>query len=189
MPPETKNPDTITHNIESIAAFYQREHEKVTAPQRLVERISVFAAQPSFLGATILFVVLWILANIGAQHLQWPHFDHYPYHVLHLIITVLALLAATMVLVRQERQAKIDELRDHLELQLNLLTEQKTTKLINLIEELRRDLPMVRNRHDVESEAMQQTTDPLRVLAEIDAIGVPVTAQRITATESKAEEK
>jgi len=189
MNSDTKTPDSITYNIESIAAFYQREHQKITEPQRLVERISLFAARPVFLGATVLFVALWILANVGAQHLNWAAFDHYPFHLLHGIISVLALLTATMVLIRQERQAKVDELRDHLELQLNLLTEQKTTKLINLLEELRRDLPMVRNRHDVESEAMQQTTDPLRVLAEIDALGVAVKAPRTAPNELKGEIK
>ena len=48
------------------------------------------------------------------------------------------------------------------------MTEQKTTKLIHLFEELRRDLPMVKDRRDPESEAMQRPTDPHRVLDEID---------------------
>jgi uncharacterized membrane protein len=36
----------------------------------------------------------------------------------------------------------------HLDLQINLLTEQKVTKLIRLLEELRADMPGVRTRHD-----------------------------------------
>ena len=64
-----------------------------------------------------------------------------------------ALLTATVVLIKQNRLAKIEEQRAHLDLQLNLLTEQKTTKLIDLIEELRLDLPMVKNRHDPEAAA------------------------------------
>lgn len=83
-----------------------------------------------------------------------------------------------MVLIRQERLAKLEERREHLDLQVNLLTEQKTTKLIHLFEELRRDLPMVRDRRDPESETMQQPTDPHRVLAEIDEV-------RITAAHTK----
>jgi uncharacterized membrane protein len=41
-----------------------------------------------------------------------------------------------------------------------LLTEQKTAKLINLLEELRRDLPNVRNRHDPEAAELQQSMNP-----------------------------
>ena len=70
--------------------------------------------------------------------------------------------------VRQDRLAKLEARRLQVDLQVNLLTEQKSTKLIHLFEELWRDLPMVKDRHDLESEAMQRPTDPHRVLAEID---------------------
>ncbi len=50
-------------------------------------------------------------------------------------------------------------------MQVNLLTEQKTTKLIRLLEELRRDLPMVKNRHDPEAAALEKPTNPEEVLA------------------------
>jgi|GEM_PF-402617 len=171
--PDVKGPDVISQNIDSIAAFYKREHEKVTAQQRVVERISQLAAQPLFLSATLLVIALWILVNVGLQLFNQDPFDPQPYQSLQGVITLQALLTTTAVLIRQERLAKIDELRDHLDLQLNLLTEQKTTKLINLIEELRFDLPMVRNRQDVQSEAMQQATDPQRVLNEIDIALLP----------------
>jgi uncharacterized membrane protein len=49
-------------------------------------------------------------------------------------------------------------------LQINLLTEQKTAKLIGLLEELRADLPNLHNRHDWEAEMMKQATDPQVVL-------------------------
>jgi uncharacterized membrane protein len=95
------------------------------------------------------------------------------------LLVWLSLLTTTVVLIRQERLAKLEERREHLDLQVNLLTEQKTTKLIHLFEELRRDLPMVKNRHDPESEATQQPTDPHRVLAEIVEVGITAeTAKR-----------
>jgi len=73
-----------------------------------------------------------------------------------------------VVLVKQNRLAKMEERRTHLELQVNLLTEQKATKIINLLEELRRDLPMIKDRHDAEAAAFQQPTDPESVLAALD---------------------
>ncbi len=45
-----------------------------------------------------------------------------------------------------------------------MLTEQKIAKLIKLVEELREDLPTMRDRHDFEAEVMQQATDPQVVL-------------------------
>lgn len=52
------------------------------------------------------------------------------------------------------------------------MTEQKVTKLIDLIEELRRDLPMVKDRRDAQSDALQSTTDTLQVLPAIEESGL-----------------
>jgi uncharacterized membrane protein len=53
-------------------------------------------------------------------------------------------------------------------LKVTLLTEQKAAKLINLLEELRRDLPNVKDRHDPEANALQEAMNPDRVLAALD---------------------
>ncbi|MGB8299016.1 MAG: hypothetical protein WCG85_26595 [Polyangia bacterium] len=57
-----------------------------------------------------------------------------------------------------------EEERSHLDLQVNLLAEHKVAKLIALVEELRRDLPMVRDRIDREADAMQEAVDPNAVI-------------------------
>ena len=69
---------------------------------------------------------------------------------------------------KQNRLAKLEELRAHLDLKVTLLTEQKAAKLIDLLEELRRDLPNVRNRHDPEAMALQQPMNPELVRAALD---------------------
>jgi len=54
-----------------------------------------------------------------------------------------------------------------------LLTAQKAAKLIDLLEELRRDLPNVRNRHDPAAVALQQSMNPELVLAALDERSEP----------------
>ena len=72
------------------------------------------------------------------------------------------------VLIRQSQQEKLAEQWAQLTLQLSLLSEQKIAKLIGLIEELRRDLPHVHDRHDPEAEVMQAATDPQTVMAALE---------------------
>src|SRR5271163_4723725 len=84
------------------------------------------------------------------------------------MVGLAALLTATMILTTQNRQAKLMEQRMHLDLQVNLLSEQKTAKLIELLEELRRDLPNVRDRHDSEAEVMQHAAEPMKVIAALE---------------------
>ena len=69
-------------------------------------------------------------------------------------------------------QTRLEQQHAHLDLQVNLLTEQKVTKLIGLMEELRRDLPMVRNRHDAQAAALEQPADTAQVLSAISQVGL-----------------
>ena len=160
--------DQVSQNIETILAFYTREEQKISRSQRILENVSSFLGQPFFLALILLFVVLWMLANLFPLQFGLTIFDPAPFHLLQGIVGLGALLTSTVVLIKQNRLAKLEEQRGHLELQVNLLTEQKATKLINLMEELRRDLPMVKNRDDAEATGLQQPTDPYAVLAALD---------------------
>ncbi len=173
-PPSGKNDSTesaidpIGQNIESISAFYTREQQKISGSQRIVEIFSGFVGRPLFLGCVILFVALWVLYNTSASQFGWVKFDPAPFFWLQGTVSLGALLTTTVVLIKQNRLTRFEEQRAHLDLQVTLLTEQKTTKLIQLVEELRRDLPMVKNRHDPEAEVLKQPTDPHQVLAALD---------------------
>ena len=74
----------------------------------------------------------------------------------------------TLVLITANRQTRNAEERSHLDLQVNLLAEHKVAKLIALVEELRRDLPMVRDRIDHEANAMQEAVDPHAMLEALE---------------------
>ncbi len=120
---------------------------------------------------TILLVVLWIGANLIARHLGAAPLDQPPFPALQGMLTFVALLTTTVVLIAQNRLTRIETQRSQLDLQVNLLTEQKVTKLIDLLEELRRDLPMVKDRHDPEATALQQRTDTAQVLVALENVG------------------
>lgn len=152
--------DQISENIEAVLDFYSREYEKTSRSQRILERISCFLGQPIFLGIILSFVAFWILANVALRQSGMTAFDPEPYFWLQGVVGLGALLTATVVLSKQNRLTKLEERRAHLDLKVMLLTEQKTAKLINLLEELRRDLPNVRNRHDPEAAELQQSMNP-----------------------------
>ena len=78
------------------------------------------------------------------------------------------MLITTILLIGQNRLAKLEQRRGELELQVNILTEQKTTTLIRLIEELRRDLPMVPDRHDADAATLQVPTDAKQILSALE---------------------
>jgi uncharacterized membrane protein len=165
--------DQTSQNIEAVQEFHTREELKVSRSQRILERISGFIGQPVFPGVILLFVALWMLANAVLRQFGMPQFDPPPFFWLQGIVGLGALLTATVVLTKQNRLAKLAEQRAQLDLKVTLLTEQKAAKLIDLIEELRRDLPNVRDRHDPEAVALQQSMSPDRVLATLDQRSEP----------------
>lgn len=160
--------DQINQNIEAVQEFYVREDQKISRSQRSLERISHFVGKPAFLGYILCFVAVWILTNILLRRSGMAEFDRAPYPWLQGIVGLGALLTMTVVLTRQNRIDKLAEQRAHLVLKVTLLTEQKAAKLIGLVEELRRDLPNVKNRHDPSAESLLQPMHPDLVLATLD---------------------
>src|SRR5450759_6013557 len=165
--------DQTSQNIEAVLEFYTREEQRISHSQRILERISGFVGQPVVLGFILLFVVLWILANAVLRQFGMDEFDPVPFFWLQGIVGLGALLTATVVLIKQKRLAKLEEQRAHLDLKVTLLTEQKAAKLIDLLEELRRDLPNVRNRDDPEAVVLKQSMNPDKVLAALDEQSQP----------------
>lgn len=137
--------------------------------QRLAERIASRVGRPAMMYAFAGGVIAWIGYNCLAPRMAWRTLDPPPFAWLQGAITLFAAFTTTLVLVAQTRQRVVDDQRAHLELQINLLAEQKTTKIIALLEELRRDLPDVRDRDDPVADAMQEELDPCAVHSALDA--------------------
>lgn len=178
--PSASLSDHIEQNIESVVALQRREWEQTSVSQRRVERISRFLGRPAYLIGIVGFVALWIGSDLEAPEIGWRAFDPPPFTILQGLLTLLALITTTIVLIAQNRQSKLEQQHSHLDLQVNLLTEQKVTKLIHLMEELRRDLPMVRDRHDAQAAVMQQPADTAEVLSAIKEGGL--TAEELADT-------
>lgn len=152
----------VLTNIEAIIGFQAKQQQQLPFGERIINRVAAFFGKSSFLYGQIIFFTSWAVINHIAPEVSFlglPAFD-----LQEMGIDITALLITTGVLVQQNRQDSLAEQRSHLTLQINLLTEQKIAKLIGLVEELRSDLPQIRDRHDLEAKIMQQATDPQVVL-------------------------
>ncbi|AVH69173.1 DUF1003 domain-containing protein [Nostoc sp. 'Lobaria pulmonaria (5183) cyanobiont'] len=162
--PTAPLPESISKNIETIIALHRRSEKDIPRHQRVVETVSAFFGRPAFLYSILLGIILWITPNVLPRRFGIPRFDPLPFSWLQFSLTAGSLLVTTGVLIKQERQEKLAEQRTQLILQLNLLSEQKIAKLIGLLEELRQDIPNVKNRSDPEAEMMKSPTDPHAII-------------------------
>ena len=156
-------PDQVIKNIETVIGMQVQQNRDTAVHLRLLRKIATLFGTAPFLYAELLFFAVWFGCSQATTEptlpLNIPKYDIYEY-----LLDTVALLITTGVLIYQTRQEKLAEQRSHLMLQINLLTEQKTAKLIELIEELREDLPDLENRRDWEADLMKQATNPQDVL-------------------------
>ena len=171
-PAPTTLSDHISDNVEGVVALQRRETDALSPAQRRLERVGRFVGRPNYLVGLLLTATLWVVFNVTAPYIGFRPFDEPPFAWLDLVLTFVALITTTVVLIGQNRQTKLEQTRSHLDLQVNLLTEQKVSKLIHLLEELRRDLPMVKDRHDAQAHALQERADTGKVLSAIDNVGL-----------------
>jgi uncharacterized membrane protein len=162
-------PDHVSENIESVAQLQRVFGARVTRHQRAVEAATRGLGNPGTLYLLVAAVLLWIGYNIAARSQGWKPLDHPPFFWLQGALTLYAAITATTVLAAQKRQNHENQQRAHIELQISLLAEQKATKIIALLEELRRDLPNVKDRADPEAEAMQTRPDARDVLSALES--------------------
>ena len=153
-------PAHIEETIQAIARL-QAEHRKNATPfQRSVERITAVVARSAFLGVLTVAILLWVGSNILAGWLRIPVLDAPPFNWLQGVSGVLALYMTVIILATQRRENELSDLREQLNLELVIINEQKTAKVIQLLEELRLDLPQVGNRYDPEATAMARPAQP-----------------------------
>ncbi|HEY0435444.1 MAG TPA: DUF1003 domain-containing protein [Phenylobacterium sp.] len=129
-----------------------------------MERLTRFFSRPRAAGLLAALLVAWLGLNLALQMGGATAFDPPPYNLLQGMTGVVALFMTVFILITQRREDELSELREQLTLELAMLSEQKAAKIIELIEELRRDLPMVVNRYDAEARILSHPADPEAVL-------------------------
>jgi uncharacterized membrane protein len=164
----TELTDILDQDIEAIVSMRMNAERKVSRHQRAIERLTGTLGRPLAVYFILLFIALWLIVSAFHNTLGLFTFDGPPYPWLQDIVSVTALLMTMVVLTTQNRQARLAEQRRHLDLQIALLTERKVSKVIAMIDDLRRDTPTVQNRVDREAEVMKEPVDPHTALSALN---------------------
>lgn len=123
-------PKAAKRNISRIAQLECQYEEQRTLVDRVVTRVADWTGSLSFIALHVLWFGVWVLLNTST--LLTHKFDPFPYVLLSVIVSCEAVLLSTVVLVKQNWMSRRDERRDQLHLQINLLAEQETTKILYL---------------------------------------------------------
>lgn len=157
-------PAHIEETIQAIAKLHADHRDEAGLLQRMVERLTAWIGRPEFIAAMTAAVILWIAGNLVAGQSGAVPWDEPPFAWLQGSLGLLALYVTVLILTTQRREDQLASYREQLTLELAILSEQKSAKIIALLEEMRRDSPVLKNRVDKEAAAMAVAADPQAVL-------------------------
>jgi uncharacterized membrane protein len=92
-----------------------------------------------------------------------------PFPYLATAASVVALYTALFILTTQRHDDELARHRDQLTLEIAILGEQKSAKIIQMLEEMRNDSPHLENRADQEAQLMSASADPQSILKALRA--------------------
>lgn len=124
-------------------------------------------SKPLFLLLIMLGVIGWVAASPILVMLGYSALDPSPYVLLQGVLTLLAVYLSLAILTTQRRAGTLADVRAQVTLQHSILVEHKAAKIIELLEELRRDNPSIANRSDRQAHMLSTPSDPKTVAAAI----------------------
>lgn len=150
-------PNQIAEHVETIARHEQDFLASRSFAERLADKVASFAGTITFVMIHIGAFGLWASWNSFGLTRAY-HFDPLPYALLDTIVALEAILLASFILMRQSSLARRADERDHLTLQILLLTEREASAIIRMNQEIASQLGLRSISKDEEIKEMGKAT-------------------------------
>ena len=163
-----RRPRTVADVTRENVQAMRRLEDLAVGRRTLADRVAEFVAR--FCGS-ITFV--WIHAVLFTVWIGWnavpglAHFDPYPFTFLTLCVSLEAIFLSSFILISQNYEMRITERRSELDLQINLLSEQENTKILQLLDRMARKMGLYEE-DDPEIQVLEQATRPETLARQIE---------------------
>jgi uncharacterized membrane protein len=147
----------LQDHIEIVAKHEQEFLKQRTSSERIGDSLGAFIGSLTFVIIQLCGFAAWVLTNtlrIG----RFPHFDPFPFPLLDGMLALEAILLASFIVMRQSRISPRAEEREHLILQMLLLTEKEITAVLGLDRQIAARVGLTEVATDNELEQLSQDT-------------------------------
>ena len=152
-------------NVDKVSQLEESAREQRTSTDRMAEAIANFCGSMTFVWVHVVWFGGWIVLNLIPGV---PHFDQFPFTFLTLVVSLEAIFLSTFILISQNLETRISERRSHLDLQLNMLSEQENTKMIVMLHAIAAKVGADLTQ-DPHLKALSEETQPERLIEQIEA--------------------
>ena len=156
--------DLTQRNVEAVLKLEEAANEQRTKSELIAEQIARFCGSIKFVWVHVIWFAGWIAFNLapGIRHI-----DPFPFTFLTLVVSLEAIFLSTFILISQNHDTQISERRNHLDLQINLLSEQENTKMIQMLQAIAEKVGVDLS-HDSDLELLTKETQPEKLAKQIE---------------------
>ena len=157
--------DLTQRNVELIRQLEESAKRERTRSDLIAGAIANFCGSMTFVWVHVVWFGAWVVINStpGIRHL-----DPFPFTFLTLVVSLEAIFLSTFILISQNHDTKISERRNHLDLQINLLSEQENTKMIIMLQAIAATVGAEIDQ-DPHLRALSEETEPGKLVRQIAA--------------------
>jgi uncharacterized membrane protein len=164
-PKQSSIADLTRRNVEVIAQLEEAAGSRRGPGDRLADLITRFVGSMTFVYLHVAWFGLWILLNSTPLLPESWRFDSFPFTFLTFVVSLEAIFLSTFILISQNHEERLAQRRSHLDLQINLLSEQENSKMLQMLESIQQHLGM---ETDAAAAQLEQETEPERIAQEIE---------------------
>jgi len=133
-------------------------------PSVMARFLTKFFGSVWFLNANIIFIFGWIVWNSGWIGLT--PFDPYPFYLLLMMSAFSAMLLAIIVLINQNEQGKMADVRQRIDFEVNVRAENEITKILTMLDTFNGQLGIIKT--DEELDKMKEKMDIAEIKENIE---------------------
>lgn len=152
--------EVLTEQVRSSIRFDR------TWSDAMADWLTSFFGTATFLIANVVFFAVWIVLN--TPWFGFEPFDPFPFGLLTMAVSLEAIVLAVIILISQNRQGKIAEIRQKMDFEIDVRAEEENSKILEILQEMRAHV-VGKLKKDDELARMTRVTDIERMREALEA--------------------
>ena len=154
-------------NVEIIGELEKAANADRSRTDRFADAISRFVGSMLFVYLHLAWFGGWIALNaLPILPAEW-RVDPFPFTFLTFVVSLEAIFLSTFILISQNHEERLARRRNHLDLQINLLSEQENSQILKMLGTIQSHLQIT---IDPGTKALEEATRPAEMVAQIEDV-------------------
>jgi uncharacterized membrane protein len=156
---------TIQRNLEIVADIEERALTARSLGEKIGDQVSRVIGSIPFVLFHVAWFALWVALNVGWVPGVRP-FDPFPFGLLTLVVSLEAIFLSLFLLISQNRMTRQADKRSHLDLQINLLAEAESTKILRILDRIADRVGVAKEEEP--SPDLEEPTDIVKLASQVE---------------------